>query len=254
MKYKNLVILPLITFFLFFVVYKVSATVQLPRISIACESKIGALFAFNDGFSLLKKCPAGSQQVVLIGEKGDKGDKGDTGSVDPTILTDLNNKISDLQNRVTVLENSTYTPTPTPGPVITTITSDGSWKYSEFNMLGWNEVMFDDSSWLTSLSPPPLGECMTSPPQSMWAQSPFTSTAYFRKVFNVASPKTGTIKASIDTGGEVYVNGVSVISGVSTSPQTVNVGPYLTVGNNVIAVSASASGSCKWVQVELSLY
>lgn len=51
----------------------------LPTVSTACEGKSGDLSAFNDGFSLLKKCPQNGRRVVLIGQQGPKGDKGDPG-------------------------------------------------------------------------------------------------------------------------------------------------------------------------------
>lgn len=58
---------------------KVFALDQLPVVNTACENKNGLLLAINDGFSLLKKCPANSRRVVIIGEQGPKGEKGDKG-------------------------------------------------------------------------------------------------------------------------------------------------------------------------------
>lgn len=55
-----------------------------PTISTACESKNGDLAAFNDGFSILKKCPKDGRRVVLIGQQGLKGDKGDQGIPGPS--------------------------------------------------------------------------------------------------------------------------------------------------------------------------
>ncbi|MCX6732643.1 MAG: hypothetical protein NTV98_03840 [Candidatus Roizmanbacteria bacterium] len=258
MRYKNFVIVPLITFFLFFVVYKVSATVQLPRISTACELKIGTLFAFNDGFSLLKTCPAGSQRVVLIGDKGDKGDKGDPGSVDPTVLATLNSQLTDLQTRINNLEHLLPTPTPTPGPVTMTITSDDTWRYSESLMAEWDTVTFDDTNWLTSASPLPPSGCTTPPNPSytgpMWSQNITANSVYFRKTFILNTPTTGSVKASINVGGDVYINGHQVLSGISSAPQTIDVGSYLLTGTNVIAIHASSIGQCSWVQLELTLH
>lgn len=82
---KMLLFLPLLFAGLLFV-KQISAQVELPRITTACEMKNGALFAIDDGFSILKKCPKGSRMVMIIGEqgpKGDKGDKGDPGSQGP---------------------------------------------------------------------------------------------------------------------------------------------------------------------------
>lgn len=65
---------------------KIYAQQGFPTITTACESRNGLLRAFDDGFSLLKKCPAGSRRVVIIGEqglKGEKGEKGDQGDQGP---------------------------------------------------------------------------------------------------------------------------------------------------------------------------
>lgn len=62
-----------------FGISRVLAQGGLPTITTACESRSGLLNAFNDGFSLLKKCPANSRRVVIIGEQGPRGEKGDKG-------------------------------------------------------------------------------------------------------------------------------------------------------------------------------
>jgi hypothetical protein len=54
---------------------------ELPRVEVACESKAGLIHGFNDGFSILKKCPKGSRRVVL----GDKS----TLSNDPKITSNI---------------------------------------------------------------------------------------------------------------------------------------------------------------------
>ena len=41
---------------------------ELPRVEVACENKAGLIHGFDDGFSILKKCPKGSRRVML-GEK-----------------------------------------------------------------------------------------------------------------------------------------------------------------------------------------
>lgn len=38
---------------------------ELPRMTTACETKSGLVHGFDDGFSILKKCPIGSRKVVL---------------------------------------------------------------------------------------------------------------------------------------------------------------------------------------------
>jgi len=46
--------------------------VNLPRVTIACESKVGLLMGIDDGFSVLKKCPKNSRKVIL-GEESQIG-------------------------------------------------------------------------------------------------------------------------------------------------------------------------------------
>lgn len=46
---------------------------DLPRVEVACENKTGLIHGFDDGFSILKKCPNGSRQIIL-GEKSISND------------------------------------------------------------------------------------------------------------------------------------------------------------------------------------
>lgn len=78
-KVKIGVILLITLALAYYGVSRVLAQVELPRVTTACELKSGLLFAIDDDFSILKKCPGRSRRVVLIGEKGDKGDQGDPG-------------------------------------------------------------------------------------------------------------------------------------------------------------------------------
>lgn len=79
MKMKLLAIILFVVVGLF-IVKKISATSLLPQISTACETKNGNLYAFNDGFSLFKKCEGSvRRRIVIIGEQGVQGPKGDTG-------------------------------------------------------------------------------------------------------------------------------------------------------------------------------
>ena len=41
---------------------------DLPKLTIVCENKAGLLHGFDDGFSVLKKCPKGTREIAL-GEK-----------------------------------------------------------------------------------------------------------------------------------------------------------------------------------------
>lgn len=62
-----------------FLVKLVTAQVVLPRISNACESKNGQLYAFNDEFSNQEKCSGKDRRIILIGEQGQVGPRGATG-------------------------------------------------------------------------------------------------------------------------------------------------------------------------------
>jgi hypothetical protein len=80
MKYsKVILILPIILGLVLFNSSSVFALLPIPQLSTACELKSGALFAFDDGFSIWKKCPNEGRRVIILGQKGDKGDKGDPG-------------------------------------------------------------------------------------------------------------------------------------------------------------------------------
>lgn len=64
---------------IFLGVSRIYAQQGFPTVTTACESRSGLLWAFDDGFSIFKKCPSSSRRVIIIGEKGEKGDKGDKG-------------------------------------------------------------------------------------------------------------------------------------------------------------------------------
>ena len=63
-------ILTLIILSSLFIAKTISAQINLPVITTVCEHRNGALFAFDDGFSIHKNCPSKTRRVVLIGEKG----------------------------------------------------------------------------------------------------------------------------------------------------------------------------------------
>jgi len=76
---KILLILTVSIPLLFLTSGKAFSQLTLPTITMVCEDKSGVLYAFDDGFSLFKKCAGKGRRVILIGEKGDRGDKGDKG-------------------------------------------------------------------------------------------------------------------------------------------------------------------------------
>lgn len=85
MKIIKIVPFLLIAFVLIFLgVTRIYAQQGFPTITIACENRSGNLSAFNDGFSVLKKCPNNARRVIIIGEKGEKGDRGEKGDTGET--------------------------------------------------------------------------------------------------------------------------------------------------------------------------
>ena len=80
---KNIILLVAISILIFLGVSKIYAQQGFPTITTACENRSGLLWAFDDGFSVFKKCPNNARRVVIIGEQGPKGDKGDPGEAGP---------------------------------------------------------------------------------------------------------------------------------------------------------------------------
>lgn len=78
-RFKYLLVIVTLFSALVLIARTVYAEGLLPILTTACETKGGYLYAFDDGFSLMKRCSGNSRRVVLIGEKGPKGDKGDQG-------------------------------------------------------------------------------------------------------------------------------------------------------------------------------
>jgi len=64
----------------------------LPRVEKACETKVGVLTAVNDGYSLLKRCPRNSREVVL-GEKREAGGNQQIGAGEIAFLTGDMNRV-----------------------------------------------------------------------------------------------------------------------------------------------------------------
>lgn len=90
MKNIRVIVLSILVLnFAIFAAGKTFANSSLPRISVACETRSGLLFAFDDGFSFRKRCPPRSRRVVLIGEKGEEGDQGVQGEQGPAGETGL---------------------------------------------------------------------------------------------------------------------------------------------------------------------
>jgi hypothetical protein len=69
-------------------------TTALPRVTTACETKIGGLLlGIGDGFSSLKSCPGGSRKVTLGEESQNSDTSGQIGAGDILFITELNKTI-----------------------------------------------------------------------------------------------------------------------------------------------------------------
>lgn len=82
-KLFKIALIPGIALLFFLFSGTISAQINLPQITTACETKSGELYAFNDGFSSRTKCEGASRRVILLGEKGEKGEQGEQGPQGP---------------------------------------------------------------------------------------------------------------------------------------------------------------------------
>lgn len=178
-------------------------------------------------------------------------------------------KIEELEQRVEDLENALATPSPSPSSQISYVISDGSWKFSISEEIGWLLPDFDDSSWINALAPS-MGQCgpdsvgggitengvlNISVSDPNWANG----TGYFRKTFDLdAAPSSASIRTLFDDDGDVYLNGNQIISnhdGFIAGIDQVVIDPSIFVtGTNVLGVVAQDSaGGCQWIQAELTI-
>lgn len=160
----------------------------------------------------------------------------------------------------------TPTPTPTPSPqppptptVVTTteMGTDSSWKSLDAAVKGWASAAFDDSWWSDSWESDHIASGFEKARAIWYPEKPVPLTAYFRKSFEISGVEV--------ISGRIYVVICAYGEGVSTMPDTgkvyiyvndkyvgkltsggymnnwwrkkdLDITPYLTVGNNVIAV------------------
>ena len=96
--------------------------------------------------------------------------------------------------------------------------------------IGWNtSVSYNDSGW--------------TPFSGSWGNSA-PSPIYLRKEFKLGTPTAGQISGFVDDDLMLWVNGNLVINdqnGVTSFFATINILPYLTSGNNLIAIKAHDS-------------
>ena len=144
------------------------------------------------------------------------------------------------------------------------ISSDATWKSSTKLVQGWERAEFDDSSWQNTRSPS-AGACSLSKIKvrfttPMWVQQGGQFlTAYFRKTFILnGHVKNARISAVFDDDGDIYINGVKVLSDTSgraeANPVVLDVTTHLREGSNTIAVKVRDTvGGCQWTQIFLEI-
>ncbi len=135
------------------------------------------------------------------------------------------------------------------------IESDATWLQTMTPAAGWQQWVFDDSSWSPSVAQQPVmtpGTWPTQPPMPVgtlaswiwYRDSRFvgdTSTVYFRKKF-VSPPTRATLYVTVDDEWTAYLNGAQVATGtlwsvtsiipMATTPNTPYVLAVRAVNNN----------------------
>ena len=145
----------------------------------------------------------------------------------------------------------------------TVLVSDSSWKASDEQQSGWNQVGFDDDSWTSSEAPWEHWQGDVSPAIGMWYPGAHERDAtwfFFRKGFSIPSVAEiagAKLTVQVDDDYVVYINGEEVAgdeSGFTESPTTYDVLPRLAEGENVIAITASdTAGGVEGVAVRLDV-
>lgn len=128
------------------------------------------------------------------------------------------------------------------------VATDSSWKITAGapGASDWNSnAAFDDSSWESATE---LGAWPTaSPAQVIWSSGGQFSTTetqvWARRVFSLgALPLSAMLNGGFDDDGDVYINGVLVVSnqnGFADNFPTMDITSYLTTGLNLIAFMAT---------------
>ncbi len=128
-----------------------------------------------------------------------------------------------------------------------------SWRYTTSPPpSGWQNLTYDDSNWSVGYSP--FGD--TGPRRTYLDLN--GGSAWFRKVFNATSGGSYMLRVASDDGVDVWVNGVPVISdsasshGYSYWNYQVDITPYISPGENVIAVYLRDAGGYNYFDAEIT--
>ena len=144
------------------------------------------------------------------------------------------------------------------------VLSDSSWKVSDEDQPGWNDVGFDDASWTNAEAPWEFWDHDDlSPAQPMWHPGRHDDDFewfYFRKTFflpSTADPVLAQLILQVDDDYMLFINGHAVArdgSGTTEAPSMHDILPYLNVGENVVAVRAIDSfGGDEGVNLKLGV-
>ena len=105
-------------------------------------------------------------------------------------------------------------PSPTPAPEVIFVDATTLWHFAAPTAppaSGWqSEIAFDDSAWLTGLSP--IGN--TRPARTFVEPDAGDETLYMRGSFNIADPTQWrglTLQLDYSSGAAVYLNGVEIV-------------------------------------------
>ena len=148
------------------------------------------------------------------------------------------------------------------GPAI--LFSDSSWKVSDEEERGWNEVGFDDTSWINAQVLWEYWDYDDFPPaQPMWHPGRHEDDFkwyFFRNSFSIPSVTTirlAEITIQVDDDYVLYINGVEIgrdESGTTEPSSIYDILPYLNSGENVTGVKAIDShGGNEGVNLKLEV-
>ncbi len=145
--------------------------------------------------------------------------------------------------------------------------TDSSWRVtaSDPGLGNWNtDLLYNDSGWETATVLYNVADYLPGyTAQGVWSSGGQFSTSetviWARDSFNLGSlPLTAVLEGGIDDDGEIYVNGALVVveNNGYANGFLVDITPYLTVGDNLIAFRAYDNfpvwgyNHAAWLQVD----
>lgn len=125
--------------------------------------------------------------------------------------------------------------------------TDSSWKITASTPSAgdWNSnATFNDSTWQSATE---LASWPGYAAKVIWSSGGQFSTTetqvWARSIFNLSTlPLSAVLNGGIDDDGDVFINGILVVSnqnGIADNFLNIDVTPYLSIGNNLIAFTAT---------------